>query len=136
MKETDLQKVIIQYLKLHKIYHLRLNSGKILASYKDKKRMINLCPEGTPDIMLIKDGKTIFLELKSSPLIQKAWVKKIEAWKRTAYLSDYNRREVMQYKAMQEIIKAGAEVHLVASLDEVIQIIESMKPVLTFATTA
>lgn len=136
MKESELQKAIIDWLKIKKIYHLRLNSGKVLANYRDKTRMIHLCPEGTPDLMVIINGKTIFFEVKSSPQALKAWVRKVEAWKKTGYLNDFNRREVNQYKEMQKIINAGAEVHLVASLDEVEQVIGSTKPILTFATTA
>lgn len=122
MKENDLQKQILDYLKEAQIYHLRLNSGKIRVGSK----YVQLCPEGTPDLQLIINSKPIFLEVKASELRKKEWHRKVEAWKKTAYLNDFNRREVMQYKMMEKIREAGAEAYVIASLDEAINIINSL----------
>ena len=56
LKETerDIQKTILQYLELKKIFHWRNNSGSIFSQYKGKTRMIKLGTTGSPDIFVLQ----------------------------------------------------------------------------------
>ena len=76
MKESELQKAILEYLTLKKIYHLRLNSGQILGNRGKIRYMVNLCPMGTPDIFVLHNGKSVYLEVKKDKKEVEAWFKK------------------------------------------------------------
>jgi hypothetical protein len=60
MNETTISRKIAEYLNKSGIYHLRLNAGKV----KKNGSWLILCPEGTPDRMAVKRGKTVFIEVK------------------------------------------------------------------------
>jgi hypothetical protein len=59
-KETSISATIAEYLDRRRIYHLRLNSGRV----KVGASFIHLCPEGTPDRFCIYRGKPVFIEVK------------------------------------------------------------------------
>lgn len=59
-KEASISATIAEYLDRRRIYHLRLNSGKV----KVGANYIHLCPEGTPDRFCIYHGKPVFIEVK------------------------------------------------------------------------
>jgi len=120
--EAEVLRSITDYLTLNNIYHLRLNSGKVLITQGLTRRMINLCPEGTPDIFALKDGKAVFLEVKRDAKVKETWLKKIRNFKKTAVVAHSARREIEQYKAMKTIEAAGGDTYLVASLGEVMEI--------------
>ena len=59
--ETKLQKEILDYLHFRNIFAWRNNSGAL----KIGKRIINLSPAGSPDIIgIMSDGKFLGIEVK------------------------------------------------------------------------
>ncbi len=69
LTEAALKKTVAEYLSLLQkqgmIYYDRLQSGHLMPSCGGKKRMINLCRNGTSDFLVLNGSKIIFLELKS-----------------------------------------------------------------------
>jgi hypothetical protein len=59
--EATVSASIEEYLILRKLFHLRLNSGKIRVG----NSMIHLCPTGTPDRFCIYRGLCVFIEVKA-----------------------------------------------------------------------
>ena len=57
MTEGQIQKQAIELLKLSGYLVFRLNSGKA-------RNNIRLCPPGTPDILAVKDGLVLWIEMK------------------------------------------------------------------------
>jgi hypothetical protein len=53
--EQQIQKTIMDYLKLRGYYVQRLNSGRMAYEYKGRNSFINLNAAGTPDIMAFKE---------------------------------------------------------------------------------
>jgi len=57
---------LLQYLQNQgKVWHTRLNSGSIIVPGKNKNYRIKLSPEGTADVMVIREGQIYFLETKA-----------------------------------------------------------------------
>jgi hypothetical protein len=90
-------------------YADRLNSGKLLATYKGGQRMINLCREGTADFFVIMlkprkvytECRVIFLETKGE-----------------------GGRQKPAQREFQKLVEAqGAEYHLIRDVDEVIALV-------------
>ena len=61
--ESAIQSHIIQYMTMRNWFVMRLNSGMVENKYGGR---IRLAPAGTPDLLLIKDGKILFIEVKSA----------------------------------------------------------------------
>ncbi len=61
MAESDIQRTIIEYLKLKRHFFWRNNSGALKT---DKGGFIRFGAVGSPDICVIKDGFFIGLEVK------------------------------------------------------------------------
>lgn len=59
MTETEIQKAIIDYLKMRGYKVFRMNAGR--ASFKAQS-----LPKGTPDLLAISKYKTIWIEVKTS----------------------------------------------------------------------
>jgi Holliday junction resolvase len=57
MTESQIQKQAIELLKLSGYLVFRLNSGKA-------RNNIRLCPPGTPDLLAVKDGLVLWIEMK------------------------------------------------------------------------
>jgi hypothetical protein len=58
--ETEIQKEILQYLKLRNIYCWRNNAGLVI-----KGRVIHMSPAGSPDIIgVMPDGRFLGIEVK------------------------------------------------------------------------
>ncbi len=97
MAESDIQKTIIEYLKLKRHFFWRNNSGALPTKTGG---FIRFGEAGSPDICLVKDGFFIGLEVKQkagkqSPA-QKEWEKAVK--------------------------EAGGEYHVVRSLEDVMEI--------------
>lgn len=58
MTESQIQKQIIDYLKLSGYLVFRMNSGKA-------RNNIRLCPPGTPDLLAINGRKNVWIEVKT-----------------------------------------------------------------------
>lgn len=65
MRETDLQRAILQALEAKGFWAMRLNSGitPIAATESHARRVIRAAPKGTPDILLLRPFG--FLEVKT-----------------------------------------------------------------------
>jgi len=66
VKEADLQRLILDYLSVKKIFHYRNNSGAMVSEYQGKKRFMRFGAVGSPDIVCIKSGKYIGIEVKGT----------------------------------------------------------------------
>jgi len=63
--EHDIQGAILDWLALHRIFHYRQNTGKIMRSYGGKTRCISFGAKGAPDIVAIVGGKYVGIEVKA-----------------------------------------------------------------------
>lgn len=66
--EKDIQKAILQYLRLRGFLCKRNNSGMAFSSYNGKKRAFIVGESGWPDIELIDhrtDGRYVGIEVKA-----------------------------------------------------------------------
>lgn len=57
MTEGQIQKQAIELLKLSGYLVFRLNSGRA-------RNNIRLCPPGTPDLLAVKKGRVLWIEMK------------------------------------------------------------------------
>jgi hypothetical protein len=75
-------RAILDYLKLKRIFHLRLNTGATIGEYHGKKRMFRFGSPGCPDILAVPDQSIMWIEAKSSTgkqsELQKEWQKDVE----------------------------------------------------------
>jgi VRR-NUC domain len=80
MKESDIQKQILDYLALKRIFHYRNNSGAFVDSQKHFYRFGSL---GSPDIICVIAGQYVGIEVKApkgkQSDHQKEFQKKLEA---------------------------------------------------------
>ena len=83
MKESEIQRQILDYLALKRIFHYRNNSGAMVSEYKGKKRFMRFGATGSPDIVCVIKGQYVGLEVKTpkgkQSEHQKAFQKKLEA---------------------------------------------------------
>ncbi len=102
MLEKDIQNVICEYLQIKNIFFWRQNTLPIFDKNRGTYRsMPKFSLKGVADIIVIKDGKAIFLEVKRP-----------------------KGKQSEDQKLFEENAKAnGAEYHLVTSLDDVMKII-------------
>jgi hypothetical protein len=66
IKEHDIQKQIIDYLKLKHYFWWRNNSGAMISEYKGKKRFMRFGSVGSPDIFVIYKNDCYGIEIKSA----------------------------------------------------------------------
>jgi hypothetical protein len=65
MTESDLKRTVLDYLKLHRILHLRLNAGGMTKQATNgESYYIALAPKGWADILVFKGSKSYAIELK------------------------------------------------------------------------
>jgi hypothetical protein len=64
LKERDVLKSVLAYLKVHRIFHFRLNTGAFQAAYKGRQRFVRFGSLGAPDIICIHNGLCIGVEVK------------------------------------------------------------------------
>lgn len=62
--EQEIQKSILEYLTLRRVFAWRNNSGAMPIESNGSKRFIRFGTIGSPDIFAIKDGKVYGLEVK------------------------------------------------------------------------
>jgi hypothetical protein len=56
MKESDVQRQILDYLALKHLFHYRNNSGAMVSEYRGKKRFMRFGATGSPDIVCVVKG--------------------------------------------------------------------------------
>ena len=64
MKESDLQKLILDYLAARKIFHFRNNSGAMQKEYKGKSYFMRFGCPGSPDIVCCINRQFVGIEVK------------------------------------------------------------------------
>ena len=67
--EADLKRTVTDYLEYQqnagKLLYFRLNAGDFIELRGNTRRRVKGCMAGTSDLLVVKQGKAIFLELKS-----------------------------------------------------------------------
>jgi len=101
MLEKDIQKSITDYLDYKRdLYYFRAGSGAVNVTRKNgSKGFFKTGKAGVPDIVVVKDGKFIGLEVKTPT----------------------GKQSEKQKEAEAEITKCGGEYHIVTSIDDVIK---------------
>lgn len=99
LKEKDVQKAILDWLFWNKIFHYRNNTGAFVDSNKHFYRFGEL---GSPDIIAVKDGVFIGIEVKGTGGKQSEYQKQFE----------------------ERLTKAGGKYILAYSLDDVEDLIK------------
>lgn len=66
VKEHDIQKLILEYLTLKRIFHYRNNSGMVFSEYKGKTRAFRVGVVGGPDIVCVINGQYVGIEVKGT----------------------------------------------------------------------
>lgn len=96
MKESDIQKQILDYLALRHIFHYRNNSGAFVDS---QKHFYRFGATGSPDIICVINGQYVGIEVKAP-----------------------NGRQSEPQKAFQQSLEqSGGRYILAYSLDDVIR---------------
>lgn len=62
--EKDIQRAILQYLSLKRVFHWRNNTGAFTGEHNGKRRFVQFGAVGSPDIFAVKDGKIYGIEVK------------------------------------------------------------------------
>jgi Holliday junction resolvase len=65
MSETELSRAIVHALSSLGWWVLRIQSGVIPAMYGNTRRYIHCAEPGTPDLLAMKGGAVVFLEVKT-----------------------------------------------------------------------
>lgn len=98
--EGAVQLAICEYLELKRYFFWRQNTVGIYDSKKGIRRTpTKYAMNGVADIILLKDGKSYFLEVK-----------------------DKSKQSDSQKKFEEGVKKAGCEYHIVRSIDDVIKL--------------
>jgi hypothetical protein len=66
MKESDVQRSILEYLQIKRVFHFRNNSGAVVSTYKGKNRFFHFGAIGSPDIICVIKGQFVGIEVKRS----------------------------------------------------------------------
>jgi hypothetical protein len=64
LSEHDIQRQILDWLKLKHIFHWRNNSGAMRSSHKGKSRFMRFGAKGSPDIFAVIGGQIFGIEVK------------------------------------------------------------------------
>jgi len=98
MLEKDIQLSICQYLQLRKHFFWRANTVPVYDTTKQSYRaMPQFARNGVPDIILVRDGQFIGLEVKRPG----------------------GRLSEAQERFRDELVAAGGQYHVVQSIDDI-----------------
>ena len=64
LRESDVQRCILDWLCLKRIFHFRSNTGAMTRDYKGHRRFIRFGTPGCPDIVCVIKGCFIGIEVK------------------------------------------------------------------------
>lgn len=64
LTEHEIQRQIIDWLRLRHIFFWRNNTGAFSGTYKGKKRFVRFGTPGAPDIFAVVQGRIIGIEVK------------------------------------------------------------------------
>ena len=99
MTERDLQKQVVEYLKEKNIFHFSIVPPS-------KRFMISGVKNSLPDIYALRNGVSIFIELKAKE-----------------YSKNHADRQQRQFEVRKEIIQNGGLAYLITSLEELKEIL-------------
>lgn len=116
--EKELQNAIITWLECQGAYVVSVKSGKIMASYKGKVRVIHLAPKGTPDVHVCWNGRPLYIELKKDQATADHWHRVVERYKETGVCAKSNFDIIEQHQCHMKIIRAGGSVIVCGSQAE------------------
>lgn len=100
--ESEIQKAVLQFLSVSRIFHYRNNSGAYLAEHGS---YIRYGLPGSPDIIAVINGKYIGLEIKRRK----------------------GKQDPDQVEFQRVLEKAGGEYYIVRSVDDVVSIIKQAR---------
>lgn len=125
--EKAIEKQCIELLRIRGIWCQKVHSGALMVAAGPARYRVNLADQGTPDIIACVKGRMLGIEVKDSPEECARWRRVIQSYLATGD-DDHTRtikpsweREVCQYLQHELIRKAGGEVILCCSVDELIQ---------------
>ena len=102
--EHETQSVILDWLKVKRIFHWRSNTGAFVGTYKGKSRFVRFGKKGSPDIFVMIPGRGTFgIEVKASEGFQSQVQREFEV----------------------EFVRAGGCYILAFDLDDVIRVLEA-----------
>lgn len=99
-KEKDIQRDILYYLELKKVFHYRQNTGALATPTGG---FIRYGTTGAPDIVCVIQGKYVGLEIKRPG----------------------GRLSPGQERFAEQLKKAGGDYHVVTSLDDIFQLLKT-----------
>ena len=118
--EKQIEKSIVSYLKGIWAWCEWLQSWSITSKRWHKTYKINLCSNGTPDIICLYKGNFIAIEVKKNQEEVDSWIKKEGRYKETWELAKSNERELNQIKHKHNIIENGGTHIITCDINEVI----------------
>lgn len=125
--EKQLQNEMVSYLESLGAHVLSVKSGKLMASYQGKKRMIHLAPTGTPDLYCIMNGIPFCIEVKKDEATARAWRNTVERYKESGTFPKSSQHTIDQYNKKLEIEAAGGRVFLCGSMEELKECIKEIR---------
>jgi hypothetical protein len=96
MKESEIQKQILDYLALKRIFHYRNNSGAFVDS---QKHFYRFGAVGSPDIVCVVNGQYVGIEVKAPKGRQSDHQKEFQKQLETAggrYILAYSLEDVLR----------------------------------------
>ena len=99
ISEADIQRMILNILPYYKVKAFRVNTGKYTVGEGRDKRWIMGAPTGTPDIIGVRNGQMVMIEVKRPS----------------------NKPTEIQTQVMKEWADHGADVFVATSVDDVIE---------------
>lgn len=110
--ESLVLRSILQYLAIRKIWHLRMNTGSVVSSYKGKTRLMKFGRPGCADILAIFAGK--FSQMDGLTIL---WIE-VKAPK--GVQSD------IQKEFQQEVEAVGHRYAVVRSIEDVAAVLDDL----------
>jgi len=103
-RERDIQKAILHWLKLKRIFHFRANTGATSFGTGPKRRFVRFGEPGVPDIICIepRTGRFVGLEVKGEKGLM----------------------SMAQFKFQIRVLEAKGEYLLAHSLEDVVKFFE------------
>lgn len=117
-QEKQLQNAVVTWLECQGAYVVSVKSGKLMAMYGGKVRMIHLAPAGTPDVHVCWNGKPLYIELKKDDKTAEAWHRVVARYRETSRVAVSNLPIITQHQCHMRIMRAGGSVIVCGSLKE------------------
>ena len=123
-REKALETDLIQLLRIRGVWCQKVHSGAVFVKAGPLTYKMKLADQGTPDIIACIRGRFVGIEVKASPEEAARWQRVVDSYLATG-TTEKNRtikksweREVLQYLQHDLIRKAGGEIMVVGSVEE------------------